>query len=493
MKNIINISSLRIIFATTALSLLMIGCGSEDPENDGNHIPDVNIVQNNKTVNVGTKVNLTAVAVDVDGDTLKHKWTFTSRPTGSSATLTTNTKKSTSFTADKAGKYVVKFSAKDTVDAEGKDTVTITAKDAGLISNTCTGYTEIAGKTYTTDTTLDGCFKVTRDININNNALLTIKPGSTLVFAEGVDLEVGEKGSLKAIGTAAQPIIFTAEQKTAGYWEGINFYYSNNVKNELAHVIVEYAGGGNGWYGNIHVNASESSPTRLKIRDSILRHGLKNGFHFDNGTILSEFKNVTSTKNALHAGNIAASNLNDIDDTSNFTGNTKNSLRVYGGTVKKDSVWNKLTVPAFVSSDLDINAFLTIKAGSTFIFANAIDLEVGQTGALKAVGTAKEPILFTADQKTAGYWEGINFYYSNNIKNELEYITVEYAGGGNGWNGNIHVNASKSSPTRLTIKNSTLSNGTKYGIWLDDGSIVNNDIKTANTFTNNTKGDIGSN
>lgn len=135
-----NISALSLIASTILFSVTFTGC-EEDKENEGNHLPTVNIVQTNKTVNVGTDINLTSTAMDIDGDALSYKWSFISKPTGSSATLTTDATKATSFTPDKAGTYEVKFTAKDIVDAEGKDTITITVKEIEAVSNSCTSYT----------------------------------------------------------------------------------------------------------------------------------------------------------------------------------------------------------------------------------------------------------------------------------------------------------------------------------------------------------------
>jgi len=110
-----------------ALTIFIIGCGKSDSDNDGNHIPDVNIVQNSKTVVIGTKIDLTSIALDIDGDKMTYEWSFDSKPSGSTASLSTVTSKQTSFTADKEGKYKVTFEAKDSVGAVGSDTVTITA------------------------------------------------------------------------------------------------------------------------------------------------------------------------------------------------------------------------------------------------------------------------------------------------------------------------------------------------------------------------------
>ncbi len=480
MKKLINISSLSVMASAIALSLIFTGCGETDPDNKGNHLPDVNIVQSNKTVNVGTKVDLTSTALDVDGDALTYEWKFVSKPTGSSATLTTTTTKKASFTADKAGKYVIQFVAKDVVDAMGKDTVTITAKEAGVISNTCKSYTEISG-TYSTDKTLSGCFKVVGNIAVNNNALLTIEKGSTLLFTDSTGLTVNGDGALKAVGTITQPILFTSEQKTAGYWEGLRFYYSNNVKNELDYVTVEYGGGNS--YGGLTLDASSSSPCRIKISNSTFKNSSNHGFWFDDGSIIDKFTNVTSTKNSKSAGLLSASSLYGLDSASKFTGNTNDYITLKGSILNKDATWQPLTVPINVTGDIGISKNLVIKEGSSFVFNSGNAFTINSTGSLIAKGTKAKPILFTGEQKTAGYWEGLRFYYSNNVKNELDYVTVEYAGGNN--YGNLMLDANTHSPCRIKINNSTFKHSLNHGFWFDDGSII--DTFSNVTSTKNSK------
>ena len=367
MKNLINISSTKMMLATIAFSLVVTGCGEEDKDNDGNHIPDVNIVQSNKTVDIDAKVKLNSTAFDVDGDDLTYKWSFTSKPEGSSATLTTNTTKKASFTPDKKGKYVVKFTAKDVVDTIGKDTVTITAKEVGNVSNTCTNYIELSNSV-TTDTTLnDKCYKVTSNISVSNNALLTINAGTVLLFEDGTGINISSTGALKAVGTASKPILFTGVQKTAGYWNGIHYTYSNNQKNELAYTTIEYAGS-NG-YANLLLDSSSDNPSRIKLNNVTLRHGLKHGFWFDNGSIISSFKSVTSTKNKLTAGLLYADTLKSLDSTSNFKGNLGDDyITLMSSSIKEKATWKTLTVPVYVKGSININHELIIEAGSTFIF-----------------------------------------------------------------------------------------------------------------------------
>jgi len=46
-------------------------------------------------------------------------------------------------------------------------------------------------------------------------------------------------------------------------------------------------------------------------------------------------------------------------------------------------------------------------------------------GALKALGTATQPITFTGTSLTPGWWSGIYFRYGAGA---LDYVTIEYGG-----------------------------------------------------------------
>ncbi|SFV56731.1 Fibronectin type III domain protein [hydrothermal vent metagenome] len=489
MQKLVNISSLSLVASAIALSLIFTGCGDTDPDNKGNHLPDVNIVQNNKTVNVGTKVNLTSTALDIDGDALTYEWKFVSKPTGSSATLTTTTTKKTSFTADKAGKYVIQFIAKDVVDAVGKDTVTIIAKEAGAVSNSCTSYTEITSTTYNVDTVLDGCYKIDRYLEIAENKLLTIKAGSTLKFTSSGYISV--KGALKAVGTATNPIIFTGTTESAGHWQGIQFDNAVDDRNELDNVIIEYAGS---WaYGALYATGA----TKLKIRNSIIRNNKLNGFYFGDDVMLSEFSNVTSTKNEATAGSVHPNALNVIDGTSNFKGNNNDYLTVRSGTVKSNQTWNALTVPVLVDRYIEIasNKLVNIKAGSKFEFVSSGYISVN--GALKAIGTAEykdkktgktipaNPITFSGATKAAGQWQGIQFNNAVDDRNELDNIIIEHAGS---WAyGALYATGA----TKLKIRNSIIRNNKLYGFYFGNEVELNEFTNVTSTNNEKTAGRIG--
>lgn len=81
-------------------------------------------------VTTGSLVTLDGGGSDIDSDTLTYTWSFTSIPTGSTASLSDASVEDTTFTADVAGDYVLQLVVNDgTVDSEAA-TVTITASDA---------------------------------------------------------------------------------------------------------------------------------------------------------------------------------------------------------------------------------------------------------------------------------------------------------------------------------------------------------------------------
>ena len=487
MKKVRNISSnLSIVASAIALSLIFTGCGESDPKNEGNHLPDVHILQNNKTVNVGTKVNLTSTAIDVDGDALTYEWKFVSKPTSSSATLTTSTTKKASFTADKAGKYVVQFVAKDVVDAIGKDTVTITAK----ASNSCTSYTELS-EDITNNKTLDGCYKIMKRLSVSNDALLTVKPGSTILFNGGAGLNI-YGGALKSVGTPKEPILFTGEQKVSGYWEGITFENSNNPNNEIGYTTIEYAGGNGRAALSVFPDGNEEL-CRLKLYNTTLKHSSSYGFYFSHNAILDRFENVTSTKNEKTAGFIHITNADKLDSQSDFSGNLGDdyvTVGTSGGWINNDKTWKALTVPYNILGNfsIDADATLTIKAGATIVFDRSKTITT--YGGLKAIGTAKSPIVFTGKGETPGYWSGLKYFRTNNADNVLDYVTIEY--GGEYYGGLVIDSTDASSYTRISVTNSTFKDNAGAGIYIryDEYAKYNKDIDSSNTFINNESGAV---
>lgn len=78
--------------------------------------------------------------------------------------------------------------------------------------------------------------------NIRVRDILTIQPGVVIEFGAETQLLIYEDGGgIKAIGTAAEPIIFTGVSKVPKAWRGINIS-SEHAVNEIAYAEIQYSG-----------------------------------------------------------------------------------------------------------------------------------------------------------------------------------------------------------------------------------------------------------
>jgi hypothetical protein len=86
-----------------------------------------------QNVLTGTTVTLNGAASnDANGDAITYSWTFTSKPSGSSAALSSSTSVAPTFIADRAGSYVLGLTVNDGVLNSSASSVTITASTGNL-------------------------------------------------------------------------------------------------------------------------------------------------------------------------------------------------------------------------------------------------------------------------------------------------------------------------------------------------------------------------
>ena len=325
------------------------------------------------------------------------------------------------------------------------------------------------------DTTLDGCYRITDSITVRDGAVLTIEPGSVLHFEQDVGLEITSKSALKAVGEADSKIWFTGEQKTKGYWKGISFRETDSTDNVLDNVIIEYGGGSYWYYGddesNLNVNSARVRVTNTKIRNS---GGW--GFYFYHTDVM-EFNNNLITSNTKGAGCLySANDAEDIDSSSNYTGNDKDIVFVDSGTVKDDQTWSAIDVPYLFDGDIKVESQVTIEAGATLSFAQDASILVRSSGSLNAEGTETEPILFTGEQKTKGYWKGISFRETDSTDNVLDNVIIEYGGGSYWYYGDDESNLNVNS-ARVRVTNTKIRNSGGYGIYNYYGDLTKNNIE----------------
>ncbi|MFH2066635.1 MAG: PKD domain-containing protein [Pseudomonadota bacterium] len=86
---------------------------------------------------------------DVDGDPLTYSWAFTSRPAGSTATLSSLTAVNPNFTIDKSGDYTVRLTVNDGTVNSVPDTVNISTNNSAPVANAGTDQAGVHGQTIT--------------------------------------------------------------------------------------------------------------------------------------------------------------------------------------------------------------------------------------------------------------------------------------------------------------------------------------------------------
>lgn len=314
---------------------------------------------------------------------------------------------------------------------------------------------------------------------------VTIAPGARLVFKNEGHVNVKSNGSLNAQGTPTEPIVFTAYDKTRGYWDGLTFDNSNSSNNVLSYATIEYAGGDGSVYA---ANVIVWGDAKLKVEHTTLQQSAAYGFWFHNNCDITSFESNVVTGNAAGAGNVSVNGVPALSSTSQYTGNDVDIILVRGGGTESDQTWASLGVDYLVESSFTIGHHTTIAPGARLVFKNDVQVKINTAGSLTAQGTPLAPIIFTAYDKTSGYWDGLDFDNSNSGNNLLSYATIEYAGGDDSiYAANLIIWGN----TRLEVSNCLIQYSAGYGVYLHPGATVNSPLTAVNIFAGNALDDVG--
>ncbi|MEM7548597.1 MAG: hypothetical protein AAF363_02920 [Bacteroidota bacterium] len=338
--------------------------------------------------------------------------------------------------------------------------------------------------------------------------LLTIEPGVIIEFAENAGFVVGEfgGGAITATGTAIDPVTFTGQTKTRGFWRGLVFE-TRDERNELNYVIVEYAGSDviaddikDGVSGGIAVNVEPGGEAAsLTLTNSTIRENEGYGLIMEWFSELSNFSNNSFENNTEAAVLTEAINVGALDATSGYRGgNGFEGVEIAqtnpGNALRDDATWTNFDDGSsyYVSGDIEIEATLTILPGVRLEFEANTEIFFGvpfgrPEGILIANGTMLDPITFTGVQSVEGFWQGI-VIQSTSDQNLMNHCVVEYGGSEaifGGQPANITLDIFNFAPS-LTITNSTIRNSSGCGIFNQGGNLTESD----NTFSGNSEGDI---
>lgn len=331
---------------------------------------------------------------------------------------------------------------------------------------------------------------VTEEIDIL--ADVTIEPGVIIVFWEGTDFWVRNQGSLNAVGTDNEMIVFKGDQNTAGYWGGL-FFNTDDVNNILSHVTIQNAGAGDHTIPVQKGAVIVYDNARLKMQHSEIEKSGGYGLYLDGVNVKLDEFSYNIIEGSLDAPVMALVPIfKFLDGTTTYTGNTKNYIDVNSASgirnVQGSNVWKKLDVPYRLPSHrIDIQGNVEVQPGAEFIGQPNGGVRVVSGGSFKAIGTATDSISFRGEQQSSGYWPGFQFV-SNSTLNDFSYVTISDGGGANDFNIPARkANLEVYNGATFKITNSTVKNSDGAGIYVVSGG---NLTHSGNAYSGNSDGNV---
>ena len=331
---------------------------------------------------------------------------------------------------------------------------------------------------------------VTGSVSIAEPGSLTVAPGSVVKLNSFVSIDANT-GPLKAIGTSDSPIVFTstsddtvggdsnadgdATTPSPGDWTTL---FLRNRDTELSNVEIRY-GAGDARYGSIWIreNATGTEGSNISLSDVRIRDGEHDGIEAESGN--PAFQNVLITDHGGIAIDQRFASQPTYDGVTVRDNAGGDHIRLAGGTINTDRVWDFDGVPVHLSGAISIAdpGSLTVAPGSVVKFGVGGSIDAN-TGPLKAIGTADSPIVFTAttddtvggdsnadgDQTapSPGHWAT---FFLRNRDTELSNVEIRHAAGdaryGSLW---INENTTGAEGSNVSLSNVRITDGEHDGI-----------------------------
>lgn len=277
------------------------------------------------------------------------------------------------------------------------------------------------------DTEWSGTIRVSSALLVREDAVLTIKPGTNIVFEPDASLEIGWNSStatLFAEGTAEQPIRFCGKVSGAGYWGGLIIGSNVTSDSTMKNVLIADAGG---------------EEVALALNHGITLENVQVRGSGADGVWAADFEADSTMLSVEGAEGFPVVLLDDaavdhfpLGGTFEDNGDNRVSLRM--GAVDSDTMFHELGVPYFQEQSLQIRdgASVEYEAGVDYQFAADTRLEVGwnsQEAEFLVKGTEADPVTFHGSSNTSGFWAGIIIEPNVLTTSSIEHAVIADAGG----------------------------------------------------------------
>jgi hypothetical protein len=366
---------------------------------------------------------------------------------------------------------------------------------------------------------------VTDDVRIRSGYTLTLEPCAEVQLAEGRSIEVAfpgtpNEGTLVAEGTAERPI--HVRGRDGARWGVIHVHAPGTAR--FAHVTFEDGGNNDLNFGATlqAVGDGKDGADLLLFVDHVTITGSRGaGVALTSGAaFLPASRDLTiegSGDETMPYPLAITEHAIDSLPTGVYTGNEVDEIlldpeggEASGSGLLADATLRNLGVPYHVGNSptdaLQIGGrvdkqlvTLTVEAGVVLRFEPETKLDVQRatnddpsTAALRVLGTATDPVIFTSAAPTpaAGDWQGIWFGGVPSAENTIDYLRIEYAGGdcsctrvtcSEGVEEHSGAIIFTEQPPSAFITNTVIAMSAGHGITQGfDGSLVN--FRPTNTF-----------
>ncbi len=255
---------------------------------------------------------------------------------------------------------------------------------------------------------------------------IEIEPGTVIAFGPDASLRF-TTGTLKAVGTDENPIIFRGEEQVSGFWAGIEMN-SNSNDNQLSNVIIRHA-------GSSRVSCCEDPASlslragRVSISDLTVEKGASTGILIFSDIRIGSFSRVKVTTHESYPLALSANQLGIIDGkNSDFSGNTIDLAYVYIHDITKALTIQKINIPYYINNTWNFHAEVDIDAGTQFVFTNSGSIYVADNGSLAINGQSSDPVIFKGEIDEPGSWKGIHYGPTVSSKNSIKSTRITGAG-----------------------------------------------------------------
>jgi len=309
----------------------------------------------------------------------------------------------------------------DTEMETGSDTMSDTESE--VESDPCEGVVTTVSAPIEAETTWE-CTIVIAD-NLVVSAPLTVAPG-TVVELIGTEISVQSGGSISAVGTSDDRIVFTSGEASPskGDWEFISIE-RGAAPSTFDYVDFSYGGDTNGVIQgerNRQISLSNAHFSNMNVL----------GIDLSNlDTVL--FENVSFDEVPGYPFKI---NGNDVPVVGSF--NFTDSVLyqavsvVTPDTVNQHGTWPEIDFPFDIWGDLSIERNVTWPAGTHIRVRPGGRMFVADGGTLTSEGTAENPNLIEAatDAPSGRLWQWINFLGNAGDGSVLSHTTIRHGGFG---------------------------------------------------------------